>query len=153
MPDAMPPPSDIAHIIQLSVAPVFLLVAIGSFLNVMTARLGRVADRARRLEDVLTSGENLALRGPYTDELRRLDRRMTLANRAINLCVVAALLIAFMVALLFIGALASIDTAAPVAGLFVIAMAAIIAALAFFLLEIRIATRTVRVRAELLTSK
>lgn len=40
----------IAHVIQLSVAPVFLLTSVGTLLSVMTNRLGRVIDRARALE-------------------------------------------------------------------------------------------------------
>src|SRR6185312_6847244 len=42
--------SPIAHVIQLSVAPVFLLSGIGAILAVMTNRLGRIIDRARVLE-------------------------------------------------------------------------------------------------------
>ena len=40
----------LARVIQLSVAPVFLLTGIGTMLSVMTNRLGRVIDRARVLE-------------------------------------------------------------------------------------------------------
>ena len=43
--------SDIAHTIQLAVAPVFMLAGIGSFLNVLTGRLDRVVDRARFLAE------------------------------------------------------------------------------------------------------
>lgn len=39
--------SDISHVIQLAVAPVFLLAGIGSMLGVMANRLARVVDRAR----------------------------------------------------------------------------------------------------------
>ena len=39
----------IAETIQLSVTPVFLLVATGSLLNVFTGRLARVIDRSRVL--------------------------------------------------------------------------------------------------------
>ena len=42
--------SAIAHVIQLSVAPVFLLSGIGAILAVMTSRLSRIIDRARVLE-------------------------------------------------------------------------------------------------------
>jgi hypothetical protein len=38
-------------VIQLSIAPVFMLTAIGSFLAVITQRLARAVDRARELED------------------------------------------------------------------------------------------------------
>ena len=45
----------IAHVIQLSVAPVFLLSGIGAMLAVMTNRVARVIDRARALEAKATA--------------------------------------------------------------------------------------------------
>jgi len=45
----------VAHVIQLSVAPVFLLSGIGAMLAVMTNRLARVIDRARALEAKATA--------------------------------------------------------------------------------------------------
>src|SRR6478609_2891429 len=44
-----PAVNEIAHLISLAIAPVFLLAGIGSILNVLAARLARVVDRARRL--------------------------------------------------------------------------------------------------------
>lgn len=142
----------LANIIELSVAPVFLLVAIGSFLNVATTRLGRVVDRARRLEDEIPT-EKGEMRAVHMRELGALGRRMTFANWAINLSAAAALLVAIDVALLFIGALAGVNTMGPAALLFIIAMIGVIGGLCAFLIEISIATQTVRVRAELLTRK
>lgn len=43
------PLEDIAHIIQVALTPVFLLSAIASLLNVITARLSRVADQSDAL--------------------------------------------------------------------------------------------------------
>jgi len=45
--------SDISHVIQLSVAPVFLLTSIGTILGVLSTRLARIVDRARALNDRL----------------------------------------------------------------------------------------------------
>ncbi|MBI1364502.1 MAG: DUF2721 domain-containing protein [Alphaproteobacteria bacterium] len=148
MPDPATP-FDIARIIQLSVTPVFLLVAIGSLLNIVTVRLGRIIDRARKLEEDASSLKTPA----RIAELHALDRRISHANRAINLCIIAALLIAFVVALLFIGYLARIDMAGPSAVLFIIAMTAIIGGLWSFLLEISISTKTIRVNSELLVTR
>ena len=144
---------DIALVIQLSVAPVFLLVAVGSILNVLTQRLGRVVDRARTLENALLNGEAAADRMHEVDELRVLDRRMTYCHWSINLCVVAALLIAFIVGVLFASHVAGVGATWLVAGLFAGAMACIVVGLCAFLLEIALATRTVRVRSELLISE
>lgn len=52
--------ADIAHLIQLAVAPVFLLAGIGSMLNVLAQRLARVVDRARRIESDFGSLEGKA---------------------------------------------------------------------------------------------
>ena len=147
------PLTSISAIIELSVAPVFLLVAIGSFLNVVTQRLGRVVDRARKLEADIRQGEPDDLRAEHVAELRGLDRRMTFAHWAINFCSLAARLVALDVALLVIGDLAGVDLMAPVALLFILATAGIIAGLGFFLAEISVATRTVRVRSEFLARR
>lgn len=142
----------LARIIELSVAPVFLLVAIGSFLNVATTRLGRVVDRARDLEDSIPR-EDERLRDIHLRELLALNRRMSFANWAINLSAIAALLVAIDVALLFVGALAGINTMNVAALLFVIAMASVIGGLCCFLAEIGVASQTVRVRAEFLAQR
>lgn len=152
MPDKLPL-SDIAHIIQLSVAPVFLLVAIGSFLNVITHRLGRIIDRARVIERELGEAIDREGRIRRIEELKSLDRRMVFSNAAINFCAASALLVAFDVALLFLGALAPVDATFAAGVIFILAMAGIIGGLCAFLVEISIATRTLRVKAELLTNR
>ena len=144
---------DIATIIQLSVAPVFLLVAIGSMLGVVTSRLGRVIDRARDLEARLLAGTCSSKEEPFlVNELRVLDRRMTVCHWAINFCSVAALIIAIMVAVLFISYLTKMTASFAAAVLFILAMAGIVLGLCFFLAEIYMATKTVHVRSELLKS-
>lgn len=135
----------ISEVITLSVAPVFLLVAIGGLLNVMTQRLARIVDRARLLEMEMSAAGPDGDREPHRDELRVLDKRMGYTSWAINFCSVAALLIAFVVALLFISDLAEADASQAVAVLFILAMAAIVAGLCAFLVEVATATRTVRV--------
>ncbi len=145
--------ADIGHIIQLSVAPVFLLVAVGSMLNVMTARLGRVVDRARKIEEDIGGGEMTELRALRIEELKALDRRMIYSNWAINMCAISALFVAFVVVLLFVSDIVSFDLSLAVAMLFVLAMLGIIGGLCLFLLEIAASMRTVRVRAEILKGK
>ena len=91
--DAGSPLIDIGHVIQLSVAPVFLLSGIGIILTVLTNRLARVVDRARRLEESARSstGESLEER---RRELRIMAWRARLMNRAITLSTCSALLVA-----------------------------------------------------------
>lgn len=139
----------LSQTIQLAIAPVFLLTAIGAFLSVITTRLGRVVDRARLLEAALTDPD------PSTDaaaiaELAALDRRMLLANRAVALSVTSALTVCALITVLFISAVSPLHPDQLVPALFVLALALLMAALLAFALEIRISIRTVRVRAELI---
>ncbi len=140
---------NIAHNIQLAVAPVFLLSGIGAILNVLTSRLGRVVDRARRLETEIP-GYAAARRAEALGELAQLDQRMGAANRAIALCTLSALLVCVVVAILFIGDLLPMRWTGIVAVLFVLAMLLLTAGLSLFLYEIQIALKSVRVRATLL---
>lgn len=138
----------LAQVIQLSIAPVFLLTAIGAFLSVITTRLGRVVDRARLLESSVPEDETE--RAIIIAELAGLDRRMLLANRAVGLSVAAALTICSLITVLFISAVSPIHPDQMVPGLFILALVLLMAALLAFALEVRISIRTVRVRAELI---
>jgi hypothetical protein len=136
------PITDIAQIIQLAVAPVFLLSGIGAMLAVMTNRLSRIVDRARRVKT-----EAKANRDDATDpepELKLLSRRAKLIGLSIGLCTVTALLISAVIAILFLGAFLTFDAAVLVALLFIAAMLAFIAALLFFLREVLLATAGLR---------
>ncbi len=135
--------------IQSAVAPVFLLVATGNLINVMTGRLARVVDRSRSLEERYAATTGVE-HERVVWELRRLDRRMGLVNTAIALAVACGVTVCLMVAGLFAGEVAGFATGVAVAALFVVAMALLIASLAIFLVEVRQATVTIRVRAELL---
>lgn len=143
-------PLDIAHIIQLSVAPVFLIAGVGALLNVLTSRLARVVDRGRRLEEDISSEPDGEPRQRHLRELKALDRRMHRINLAISLATLAALLVCLVIVTLFAGELVTLDLSRLVAVLFILTMAALIAALVLFLAEISIAIRTLRVRTEVL---
>ena len=142
--------ADVAHTIQLSVAPVFLLAGIGALLNVVTSRLGRAVDRARALEDKLLNETEDTAAARMRHELGVLDRRMTRAQRSIFLFCFSALLICVLVAALFVTDLANLQLSTAIGILFISAMVALIGGLSFFLAEVTLATRTLRVRAELL---
>ena len=144
---------DVATVISLSVAPVFLLAGIGALLNVMTQRLARVIDRVRVVEDLLVSGEGEEDAARHRAELSALSLRMRLAGGAITACTGAALAVCGVVALLFLGALFSLGIGAAVAALFVAAMLALVAGLSVLLVEIAVASRTVRVRTDLLRGR
>lgn len=133
----------IAHVIQLAVAPVFLLSGIGAMLAVMTNRLSRVIDRARVLEARLPAppADADALHG----QLATLSRRAKLVSRSITLCTLTALLVCAVIAILFMGAFLGFDASVPVALLFIAAMLAFFAGLLSFLREIFVATASLRI--------
>ncbi|MFN7055135.1 DUF2721 domain-containing protein [Hyphomonas sp.] len=139
-----PLPSEIAHAIQLAIAPVFTLAGIGALLNVMANRLVRVVDRWRALEGGLAA-DNEAERAAHLAELAILDRRMAQIHRAIALSTLAALLICIVIILLFAGQLAPIPVTEAVAVLFVITMALLSVSLVSFYIEVRISSRSLRV--------
>ena len=147
---AAPIPVDsIAQSIQLAVAPVFLLTGIGSLLNVLATRLGRITDRARKIEADI-GGYPSERRQTAIAELAVLDRRMAASHWAIALCTCSALLVCVVVGVLFITEVATLRGTYLVPALFVAAMVLLIAGLMLFLYEIQIALRSVRVRAALL---
>jgi len=129
---------DITHTIQLAVAPVFLLTAIGATLAVLSTRLGRVIDRARLLELDLQN----ALpdqRAPKVAELNQLARRAKLVMFAMTSGVVAALLVCTLIGVAFLAYLFALNLAAAVAVLFILAVTAFMMALVFFLREVFLA--------------
>ena len=64
---------------------------------------------------------------------------------ALVLATVSALLVAIVVALLFASNFSPFSLAVPVAALFIGSMAALVGALLAFLVEVQIATRTIRI--------
>ncbi|HEX6376486.1 MAG TPA: DUF2721 domain-containing protein [Allosphingosinicella sp.] len=143
------PVSTIAHLIQLAIAPVFLLAGIAGILNVLAHRLSRVVDRARSLErDLPSVGE--AERTRAGAELLVIARRMRLVNLSITACTASALFVCLVVAILFVADFAKIEFARPIAVLFILAMALLILGLTLFLAEIRTAARFLDIRRELL---
>ncbi|MBK1721386.1 DUF2721 domain-containing protein [Thiocystis violacea] len=135
------PIANVAHVIQLAVAPVFLLTGIGGMLAVMTNRLGRIVDRARTVEAQLSLADDSGL---WDVELPALSHRARLISVSISLCTLTALLVSSVIAILFLGAFATFDASVLVAALFIAAMLAFIVALIFFLREIFLAIATLR---------
>ena len=146
--------NNIAHIIQLAVAPVFLVAGIGTLLNVLTSRLARVVDRGRHLDKDIRSGQSpFGDNYFHVDELRVLDQRMNWISRAITLATISVLFICLVVVALFSGELMGLDLSRLIAALFIAAMGALICALLAFLVEISHARKILRVRPELLASR
>ena len=135
--------TDIARIIQLAVAPVFLLTAIGTILSALNNRLGRIVDRRRVLLDRLRTppGEEAARVKEDFEELSLLAQRIRLIYYAIMLSVLCALLVCLLVAGAFLGVFITADIAKVVGTLFILAMFALIGSLGMFLREIFLAVK------------
>ncbi len=139
---------DIAHLIQVALTPIFLISAIGVTLNVLTSRLARIVDRARAMEAVLRNpGPKFDGRDLH-DVLRVLARRARYINSAITLITLSALFIALVVVMLFVNAFLRWDLSAFIACMFILSMLSLCAALLAFLIEVRIATTTLRIGIE-----
>lgn len=135
--------TDVIHAIQLSLAPVFLLNGVGVMLGVLTNRLARIIDRARNMEQrlLLASGEE---ERELHDQLRLISRRARLINRGITLGTITALLVAAVVAMLFATAFLPFSLGMGIAAVFIVSMFSLIGALWCFLVEIRMATLSLR---------
>ena len=134
----------VAHVIELAVAPVFLLTAIGTLLSVMTNRLARIIDRARVHEAKLETAEPMAL-AKLHEALATLSRRADLIGQAIFLCTATALLVCTVIAMLFLGDYLRYDISLPVAALFILAMLLLTIGLISFLREIFIAKASLHI--------
>jgi hypothetical protein len=134
---------DIAHLIQSSLAPVFLLSGVATTLSVLTNRLSRIVDRARSLENELISQPSGALH--LHDDLQVLARRARYINLAISMCTIAALLVALVVVSLFANAFMGSGLALGVGLLFVGSMVCLSAAYVAFFVEVRLATAALRI--------
>ena len=139
----------VAEIVQLAVAPVFLLAGLGAFLNVCVGRLSRIIDRSRHVEPLLLESRGVE-HDRWIGELHLLDRRMGLVSRAIFMSVLSAVLICTVVVLLFAGGLTGAHFGTAIALLFIASMLAIASGFAIFMFETFLASRAVRVRSELL---
>lgn len=137
--DSLSHVTSLAQVIQLAVAPVFLLAGVGTTLNVLASRIGRIIDRARIMEErLITAPPELA--EELHERLRVLSKRASLINRALGLCVLCGLLVSLVVATLFVSSQLRLDLALPIAIAFVIALLSLAAAMVYFLREVFIAT-------------
>ncbi len=133
---------DVGHIIQLSIAPVFLLSGVGTTLVVLTNRLARIIDRSRILEDILQAKGATTQKPAMREELNELYQRAHLINRSITLSTTCALLICLVIAALFVGDALDLKLDQLIAGLFVAGILVLIGSFMYFLREIFVATKT-----------
>lgn len=135
---------DIAHAIQLALAPVFLLTGIAGLLNVVAGRLARIIDRGRSLTEQPLPA-HLQDSPELPKELNRLERRRHYASLAITACTCSALLVCVVVAVIFLQVLLQVEFKWVISALFTASTLTLIVGLAYFLREVHLATRTVRI--------
>ena len=140
-------PTRIAELLQLVTAPAFLIAGIGTLINVLTARLSRVVDRARDEFDE----EEDPTREPNPQRIE-FDRRMrdTLAlrarliNRSMALATFSAILVCVLIAALFFDALTEIDLSLVIGLLFIATVFTLADNLIVFIREVFVATAMLR---------
>jgi hypothetical protein len=136
----MDPPSTqgIARIIELAVAPVFVLSAIAATLALLASRLARVVDRGRALEQ----GGFTTYPGGVAKELKCIEARARWILRGMGLCTVSAIQVSLLICLAFFGYALRINVGGWLAALFVGAMIGYTGALLCLLREVYLATST-----------
>jgi Protein of unknown function (DUF2721) len=131
--------ASIAQVIQLSVAPVFLLAGVGTILNVLVGRLVRIVDRARVTELQMDDADETTIK-ELRERLDVLGRRARLISRSITLSVVCAVLVPIVVVSLFISVLFQVNLAIPIAVAFIVGLISLAIGLVYFLREVFVAT-------------
>jgi len=134
---------EIAGVIQLAIAPVFMLTAVGTVIGALNIRLGRAVDRRRELEERLHTMSRDELPSAQ-EELATIARRIRFVYLSIVFAVISALFVALLIAGAFLGAFVRTDLSFTIAGMFICAMIALIVCLLLFLREIFLAVSTPR---------
>ena len=134
-----------SEVIQLAIAPVFLLMGVSALLGVLTGRLGRVVNRFRNLNEKCDSPQAQAENpscANYSQELYILSCRAGWVQWAITLCTITLLLISVVIGMLFLGSAIRWDSSWLVSQLFILAMLSLIVGLGCFLREIHLSKHT-----------
>jgi len=143
----------VSHLIQLSVAPVFLIAGVGAILGVLSGRLARITDRIERLNIKISEASqapsDMQRRASdvSTDTLnalklqrRYLQIRAKNMNMAILFCILTGLLVASVIMIMFLSSFFAFDGGLLIAALFILGMAAFMLSLSLFVREIFMAT-------------
>ena len=125
----------VQQVVQLSLAPAFLLSGIGAIMNVIMSRMIWIAKRVETIEDKMADQRT----PKQVRELSWLMRRRKLMQGAIMFLTAAAVIISAVIMLLFISAYITAQIGTLIAFLWVLTMALLVTGLGFFLLETRLA--------------
>lgn len=139
----------VISVLQTALTPAFLLVAVGSLLNVLTGRLSRIVDRSRELQDRHGPAEGADF-VRLVGELRISHARMKAVELSILFSVLSAITVIVMIGLLFLMGLAGLSLASTIAAVFMLSLMLLAGALIFFVREIQLAARAIHVPKEYL---
>ena len=141
--------ASVISVLQTALAPAFLLVAVGSLLNVLTGRLARIVDRSRDLQRQYADTDGPA-HERVVRELRITKKRMRVVGSAKLLAVLSAISVCAEIAVLFLMGLTQFSAAWVAVAVFMLALALLSACLVQFVREIRLATYAIYVPEEYL---
>ncbi|MGB3712449.1 MAG: DUF2721 domain-containing protein [Erythrobacter sp.] len=127
----------VQQVVQLSLAPAFLLSGIGAVMNVIMSRMIWIAGRIERIEELANSESG----DGGLPELLWLEQRRRLSQKAISFTTASAVIISAVIGLLFVSAYITAQIGTVIAALWVLCMVLLVSGLAFFLLETRVAAR------------
>ena len=136
---------NVAKLIQLALGPVFLISGVGITLSMLTSRLSRIVDRARTLETQRESTSNDKKLATIDADLKVIFRRARYINSAIALSTTSAFLTALVVTLLFASEFTPLGVGGAIALMFVASMGCLSVAFLMFLIEVRIAIKSLRI--------
>lgn len=143
--------STISALIQLSVAPVFLLAGVAGLLNVFIGRLTRIIDKLEKLDSFVNSQEKKEKEYSQDKIIKRrkfLVMRLENTNLAIFFCTATGLMVALVIFTIFFSELFSFDSSIFLSILFILAMSCLIIALILFLREIYFTTSYIRTKKD-----
>ena len=134
----------VAHAIQLSVAPVFLLTPVSGMVGTAAGRLTRIIDRGRLIEDRIEAASNGEPMTKAYEELRDLRQRGRLVNACIALLILCAILIGVTIVILFLGETTQLEFLRLATISFLAGVSFFLIALMCFLTETILATRILK---------
>lgn len=133
----------VAHIIQVALAPVFLLSGIATLLNVFSTRLARVADRVDAVAKAL-DGADAAQAAALSAQLAHLHRRSVALDVAVVLGAIGGAATCAAVLALFVGALREAAIASVLFALFGLAVVSALGAIVAFTIKMLLAGTGIR---------
>ena len=147
------PVIEIAQVITLAVAPVFLLAGIAGFLTILSHRLSRVVDRTRHVNCFVREVKLEKNKKLLEYEMSLLAKRTRVINWALRFSVCSALAICLVIVCLFVSEFVVVNLGSLIVWLFISAMLLVIMSLLLLLYEVNISTSNLQNNIEHLLVK